>query len=254
MISAAQHPRAVARAFGRAGGAVGLLMLIAAFALKLAYSHAGADQLEWVLAPSSWLASELGGLDLTREAGAGFIMHRPRMVVGPACAGVNFLVVSWLALFFGLQARFEGARRKLVVWAVSLLAAYLATLATNSLRIVLAAHLYDLPIYAGWLTKARLHRVLGVVLYCSTLLAVCRIADGCTSRAPLSATARLLAPFGWYLAVALGVPLANRALARDPGQFLEHAALTLGVGALVVLLFRVIGRVVDRVCSRSTTS
>jgi exosortase K len=225
-------------------------MLSAAFALKLAYSTAGASELAWVLAPSCWFASQLGGIELVREAGAGWISHQPRMVVGPACAGVNFLVVSWLALFFSQQRRFIGTRRKLACWCLSLVAAYLATLATNGLRIMLAAHLYDADFYSGWLTRERLHRLLGVVLYCSALLGLCRAADLCTSReAPLRASHVRFAPFLWYLGVAVGVPVANRAFVRDPGHFAEHAALTLGAGSAVVLMFWLIGRLVDGLCS-----
>jgi exosortase K len=242
----------VARAQWQAGGAISLLMLSAAFALKLAYSRAGAGELEWVLAPSCWLASRLGGVELVRETGAGWITHQPRMVVGPACAGVNFLVVSWLALFFSQQGRFIGTRRKLACLCLSLVAAYLTTLATNGLRIMLAAHLYGADVYSGWLTRARLHRLLGVVLYCSALLGLCRVADTCTSSpAPLPASRTRLAPFLWYLGVAVGVPLANRAVVRDPGHFAEHAALTLGAGSAVVLMFWLSGRLVDGLCSHA---
>jgi exosortase K len=234
----------------QAGGAISLLMLSAAFGLKLIYSHAGASELEWVLAPSCWFASRLCGIELVREAGAGWISHSPRMVVGPACAGVNFLVVSWLALFFSQQGRCIGTRRKLVCLCLSVVAAYLATLATNGLRIVLAAHLYDADFYSGWLTRERLHRLLGVVLYCSALLGLCHAADLYTSRAPLQASRARLTPFLWYLGVAIGVPLANRAFVRAPGHFAEHAALTLGAGGAVVLMFWLIGRLADGLCSQ----
>jgi exosortase K len=212
--------------------AAGLVTLTAAFGLKLAYSRAGAAELEWVLGPSCWLARHLAGLELTHEIGAGWISHKPRMVVGPACAGVNFLVVSWLALFFSA----EGRRNKWSWCVWSLAIAYGATLGTNALRIVLAARLYELPLYAGWLTPGRLHRVLGVVLYCSALFGLCRLGG---SRARL-------APFYWYAGVVIGVPLLNRAFLHDPGQFAEHATVTLGVGLAVVLAFRLIGRFIDR--------
>jgi exosortase K len=235
------------------GAAVSFLLLSAAFGLKLAYSRAGADELAWVLAPSCWLAS-LGGVELVREVGAGWISQKPRMVVGPACAGVNFLVVSWLALFFAVsrEPRFAGTRRQLA-WAVaSGLVAYAATLATNGLRIVLAAQLYGAELHAGWLTAERLHRLLGIVLYCSALLGLCRAAERLTSVPQLRAAHAQLAPFYWYAAVAVGVPLANRAFLRDPAHFAEHALLTLGVGFGVVVLWQLLGRLAVRLCSRMT--
>lgn len=211
--------------------AAGALMLLLAFALKRAYSTAGADQLAWVLAPSCWLASH-AGLSLVHEPGAGFISHAPRMVVGPPCAGVNFMVVAWLALYFCAQARFGGARAKLGWLLASGLAAYLATIATNGARIVLAAHLFDATFYAGAITKARVHRLLGIALYCSVLLVVCHAAQRATSttaRHPL----QRLAPLGWYVAVVLVVPLLNRGFARGPERFAEHALSTLAAVTLV---------------------
>jgi hypothetical protein len=167
---------------------------------------------------------------------------------------VNFLVVCWLALYFSVQRHFVGHRRKLALLAASLFGAYLATLMTNGLRIVLAAQLYDLDIYAGWFTAARVHRVLGVVLYCSTLFGLCRAAELLATWSKPTAARPTLAPFYWYLAVAIGVPLANRSFVRDPGHFAEHAVMTLGVGLVVMLALRSLARLADRLSSRRTAS
>jgi exosortase K len=225
------------------------LVLVAAFALKRFYSHAGASELEWILTPSCWLAG-LSGLELEHEAGAGFISHGSRMVVGAACAGVNFLIAAWLALFFCCQGHLNGTARKLAWSAQSLLFAYALTVATNGLRIVLAAHFFGAELHAGWLTPARLHRLLGVVLYCGALLASCGAATrwfAPQNRGPLAT----LSPFLWYLAVVVGVPLANRAWAHEPARFVEHVAFTSCAGALVWLLARIASALLDRLCSRS---
>jgi exosortase K len=230
---------------------VGALSLLAAFALKHAYSTAGADQLAWVLAPSCWLASH-AGLSLTHEPGAGFISHMPRMVVGPPCAGLNFMVVAWLALYWCAQARFGGARAKLGWLLASGLAAYLATIATNGARIVLAAQLFDATFYTGMITKARVHRLLGVGLYCSVLLVACHAAQRAT-RAAAAHPLQRLAPLAWYVAVVLVVPLANRAFLRGPERFAEHALSTLAVVVLVAGLAAglrwLVARPRDRICS-----
>ena len=239
--AAAAVTNRAARALGfwRAGGVVSLLALVAAFGLKFAYSRAGASELEWVLGPSCWLA-QLAGMSLEYERGAGWISHSARMVVGPACAGVNFLVVSWLALYFCQQRRCSGGRRKLLWLLASGAIAYLATIGTNGARIVLAAELYGRAIAAGWLTPERLHRLLGVVLYCTVLLGLCSAAERVLS--PLRAAGSRLAPFAWYLAVVLGIPLLNRSFADHPERFAEHAAFTLGAGLCVVLLFWGLGQ------------
>lgn len=234
------------------GACVSALVLAGAFGLKLAYSKAGAAELEWVLGPSCLLA-RLGGVPLMKEAGAGWITHEPRMVVGAACAGVNFLVVCWLALYFSVQRHFPSVRGKLGLLVMSLAGAYLATISTNGLRILLAARLYDAEIHAGWLTAARVHRLLGVVLYCSTLFGLCRAAELWATRTAAAKQSKRpsLAPFYWYLAVAIGVPLANRSFLRDPGHFLEHAAVTVAVGLAVFGAFRALA---DRLSSRRAAS
>jgi exosortase K len=211
------------------------LLLMAALLLKRGYSHAGSEQLLWVLGPSCWLAQHLG-VPLVRELGAGFISHSPRMVVGPACAGVNFLVVCWLALYFSQQGRCSSARGWFGLAAVSGAAAYLATLATNGLRIALAAQLLAADLH-GWLSPERAHRVLGVVLYCAALLGLCRLADGVGARLQLKAAGLRVPPLAIYLAVALGVPLLRGAYAVHPALFAEHALFTLAAAALVALAF-----------------
>jgi exosortase K len=229
-----------------------VLTLGCAYALKRFYSQAGAAELEWVLAPSCWLAS-LGGVPLAHEPGAGFISHGARMVVGASCAGVNFLITAWLALFFTGHghAHVQGRLHRTLAWsAASLLAAYALTIATNGLRILFAAHFYGAELHAGFLTPARVHRLLGVVLYCGALIGACAAAARMLGASTLSPLARL-APFLWYLAVVIGVPLVNRAWLADPARFAEHAALTCGAGALVVVLARLGSSVVDRLCSRS---
>lgn len=243
------------RARWRSGAVAGWLLLLV-FAIKRAYSTAGADALGWVLVPSCWLATHAGGVSLAYEPGAGFISHTPRMVVGPACAGVNFLVVAWLALYFCAQARFASMRRKLVWLAVCGASAYLATIATNGVRIILAAHLFNADIYGGAVTKARVHLLLGVVLYCGTLLLACEVIERRLSRARTLTRTRAAAfrtrcaPLLWYLGVVLLVPLLRRAWAADPRRFAEHAALTFGVTCAVAGCGWLFGMLLDRLQSR----
>lgn len=211
---------------------VSMLALLLAVSLKLAYSRASATELEWILGPSCWLAS-LAGVPLEHERGAGWISHATHMIVGPACAGVNFLVVCWLALFFARQGAASGTWRKLRWLAASGCIAYAAAALTNGLRIVLAAQLYGHAIAFGWLTPERLHRLLGVVLYCSVLFTLCRTVEGRASR---------ITAFAWYLGVVLVIPLLNSAFSEHPAAFVEHAAFTLGAGLLVLLVFGLGGR------------
>lgn len=197
--------------------------------LKLSYSRAGADALSWVLTPSAFIA-QLAGVPLVPEPGAGYISRSVHMVVGPACAGVNFLLASWLALYVSVQSRIKPTRL-LAASALCFVAAYLITIAMNGLRITLAAQLFSLDIYNDVWSKARVHRLLGVVLYSSALLGLCSAAQ------PLRAARGLFTGLGVYLSISLGIPLLNRAFLRDPAHFAEHAALTLAGALAVTLLF-----------------
>ncbi|HET8933140.1 MAG TPA: exosortase K [Polyangiales bacterium] len=219
-----------------------VITLLCGYWLKLSYSRAGADELSWVLAPSAFIA-QLAGVQLVPEPGAGYISRSAHMVVGPACAGVNFLLASWLALYASVQARFK-PRQLLCASALCFVAAYLVTISINGLRIALAAQLFSLDIYNAVWTKARVHRLLGVVLYSGALLGVCALAQ------PLRAARGLFTGLCVYLAVSLGIPLLNRAFLRDPAHFAEHAALTLGGALGVTLLFLL----AHRLCSGSHAS
>lgn len=217
-----------------------LITLGGGFWLKLAYSRAGADELAWVLSPSAFIA-QLAGVELVPEPGAGFISRSAHMVVGPACAGVNFLLASWLALYSCMQSGLRQPRLRglLGLSVLCFSAAYLVTVSMNGLRIALAAQLFSLDIYSSLWTKARVHRLLGVVLYAAALCALCLAGERLRTRAsqPLPAARALFIALNVYLGVTLGIPLVNRAFLRNPAHFAEHALLTSLAAAGVSLLF-----------------
>jgi exosortase K len=232
-----------------------LVAVALTFSLKHMYSHAGAEDLQWVLAPSCWLVSTIGGVELASGYGAGFISHEHRMVVGPACAGVNFLIIAVLALFFSFQSHFVSLRRKLGWLAQCLVIAYVATILSNGLRILIAAHLYSWDIYGGWLTPERLHRIAGTTLYCASLFGLCAVVERWLKPVaarrgvwPYASTKRMI-PMACYVGIAVGVPLLNRAYLHDPSRFLEHISIVLVVCAGVVGLMALARVVTDRLCS-----
>jgi len=198
-----------------------------AFAVKAFYSHAGADELLWVLAPSAWLARVVGGIDLVYEHGAGFISHAHRLVVGPACAGVNFLVICFLCLYFSFAQRVTSRTR----WLVSCLPiAFAATIVANGLRIAVSAHLWDADIYGGWVTPEVTHRLAGVAIYYASLLTLyCVVESSIGTRAPR------VAPLLWYVGISLGVPLAGRLGAGEAPGLAGHAAWVAGVALVLTL-------------------
>jgi exosortase K len=209
----------------------GVCALGLALGVKAFYSRAGADGLMWILAPSAWLARFVGGIDLVHEPGAGFISHTHRMVVGTSCAGINFLVICFLALYFSFSRHFSSKTRWLISSAVI---AFGAAIAANGLRIFVSAHLWNADIYSGWLTPDRMHRLAGTAIYYGSLLAL-YLAIEAWIGAP-APRARRAAPLLWYLTVSLGVPLAGRMIAGATSDFAEHAVWVAGIASLLTLL------------------
>jgi exosortase K len=143
----------------------GAVALSLAFGVKAFYSRAGARTFYGFWRPR--LARFVGGVDLIYEPGAGFISHTHHLAVGPACAGVNFLVICFLCLYFSFAQRFESQTRWFIY---SLLISFGGTVAANGLRIFVSAHLWDADIYGGWMTRELMHRLAGVAIYYASLL------------------------------------------------------------------------------------
>jgi exosortase K len=223
-----------------AGGAA----LAVALGAKAFYSHAGANQLVWILAPSSWLARAVGGVALSYEDGAGFISHAHHLVVGKPCAGVNFLVVAFLTLFFAFGGRFAGLGAQLGWLLASLGLAYVAAVVTNGARIALAAYLFDADIYGGLVTPGRIHRLAGTAVYYGSLWGLF-FAVG----AALKTRGRRLVPLGAYALVSIGVPLAGRLVAGggDGARFAEHVAWVTGIAGVVTAAVLIPALLRDRI-------
>src|SRR5688572_30560726 len=80
-----------------------LLTAAIALALKQHYSQAGSDDLTWILRPTAWLVERWSGMSFEWEPRGGFVNYARRIVIAPACAGVNFLIVTFsMAAFAGL--------------------------------------------------------------------------------------------------------------------------------------------------------
>jgi exosortase K len=205
--------------------ATGACALGLAYVLKAFYSRAGAGELLWILAPSAWMARFVGGIDLVYEQGAGFISHAHHMVVGPSCAGVNFLIICFLCLYFSFAKHFPNKPRWL---AYSLPISFGATIAANSLRIFVSAHLWSADIYGQSITPEQMHRLAGTVIYYASLLALYFAID---SR--IGARASSMAPLFWYVGISLGVPLAGRIIAQGTPGFASHAAWVMGLAVLL---------------------
>lgn len=230
----------------------GLGVLIV-YALKIHYSRAAIDDLEWILGPTALVVELLFGIPFEREAHAGAISREYGIILAPACAGVNFLIICVSTLWFSILHRVESSRKKMVWLGMSAMVSYLLTLVVNGLRIVVSMYLYRADIYGGWVTPERVHRIEGTLIYCSVLLLVypmgLRLAGRLNGRPSPelawptagengweSRAAMLAIPFAWYGAVTIVTPFLNRAWLQNGARFVEHCTFVVGACAMVLLL------------------
>lgn len=227
--------------------------LLAMTGLKYYYSHATADGLRWMLAPVAHLAGLLGGIHFQWQSHAGFVSHSREVVIAPACAGINFMIICFSAIFFSFVARLRGIGTKCGWIVVCFAASYLVTICVNTVRIIISIYLYSAPIYGGFLSPERVHCLAGTVIFVAFLVAVFQSADRFMRRRsysgpPMPVTAKsglagfpsiflvTSLPFAWYVLITVIVPLLNGAARRDGCRFAEHAALVTAAGLCICLI------------------
>jgi exosortase K len=228
-----------------------LLVLFIAAGLKLFYSRAASEDLVWILSPTASVVECLSGTQFEKEINIGYVSINRGIAIVPACAGLNFMIVAFCMAAFELL--YSMKRRGLLPLCVTagLTAAYLLTVAVNSMRIVISMYLYKANIYTQLITPERVHRIEGVVIYIVFLslfyLAVRKI----TSVSKLFATEKnreykgwslkdalftSLIPLFWYFLIALAVPVLNKAHHHNTELFWEHFFVVLIVGLIIFLI------------------
>ena len=235
------------RIFSREKAVDGLfysLGVVLAFFVKQHYSHSDADDLLWVLTPVAGLVEWFGHIVFTYEPYTGFINREHGVIIAPACAGVNLLIVSFtMALFSGI-GRLGGVRKKVLWCCFSVAAAYVMVVFVNALRIYLSVIVFSADIENGWWTAHRCHRLLGIVIYfffhCLFYHIMTRAAERYGKKAAGRRQGKFfydLTPLGWYLGITLMVPFLNGAYRGNPGQFGEHALFVVSAGVALSVLF-----------------
>jgi exosortase K len=151
--------------------------LALAYAVKRHYSEADVDDLELALMPTAWLVAKLTGAEFFVREGVGYLSPELRLAIVPGCAGLNFMVVVFLALVFGFLDRFPRLTHRVAFFAASVASAYAVTIVVNAWRIV-ASHRAFVILEASWpVTFDEVHRVVGVALYVTTLLAIVALVE-----------------------------------------------------------------------------
>jgi exosortase K len=227
-----------------------VVVLLCAVAVKQYYSTTSVNQLRWILAPTTALVAAVTGSRFEFESYAGYISSDRSFVIAASCAGVNFLITAFLMLTLRkLWTARSQNRLDTLGWGfipMAGVAAYLATLVANTVRISTAVRLKGLPLGMGWLSGNQLHRFEGIFIYFGFLLVLFLVSEEMNSAAAsisrtdsLSKNASSLFrlsvfPLLIYYATTLAIPLVNGAYrSRSAAGFWEHSVFVL----LTPLLF-----------------
>ncbi len=151
-----------------------VVVLFCAAALKLYYSTASANQLRWILAPTTVLVELVSGTRFAFESHAGYLSSDRSFLIAASCAGINFLITSFLMLSLRKLWRDRSQNRSdNLAWRFipsAALVAYLVTVVANTVRISIALQLRRMSQDASWLTPNQLHRFEGIFIYFGFLL------------------------------------------------------------------------------------
>lgn len=225
-------------------------ILAGALSLKFYYSTATVNQLRWILAPTTTVVEIVTGSRFYFEAHAGYMKSDHTFLIAASCAGVNFLIMSFLMLSLRKvwkdrsREAARGVKQTLIDWSflpIAAVFAYLATLVANTIRISTAL-LYRGSSEVNFLDKNQLHRAEGIVIYFGVLLALFMFSEAISNRnlrnRPLKSKSLSIIhsycfPLLIYYATTLGMPILNGAYHRT--DFWEHLSFVLLTPLLLVL-------------------
>lgn len=240
----------------RKNGLIYVSAVSVAFLLRRFYSTADSDALIWILAPAAWCVKILGGISFEYVAQIGYVSDRYRFIIAASCAGVRFLVLTFLMAVFSFTHRLATGRKK-VLWLVfSMGFAYVTTVIVNEIRITAAIYiplfLEDKGLMPKWLTSERLHTMIGTTVYFSVLFILYIITEKiCTQmfgaacgENEAKCKKKIAVPVFWYAAVVLVIPFLGRLYQQEWSGFLQYAALVTGVCVAVMAGFSAVSSII----------
>jgi exosortase K len=246
---------------------IGLIIILG---IKYFYSKASCEELDFILAPTARFVHLISGIPFTKQVDIGYINHSIRFIIAPGCSGMQFMMITFAALFFPFVHRTNSARGAFRWLAGSFVFSYPFTVLVNGFRIMLSIYI---PVYfdrwnisANWLTAERLHTIIGTVVYIASLLALYQLA-GLVLKSKESASPnmfskllnsrfqdklfikmvyRYVPPMLCYFSIVLVIPFLHSARQNDLTKFLEYATLITSVCFAVILVACVVYAVRER--------
>lgn len=207
-----------------------VLFIIILF-FKHIYSCAPIEYLKWIMHPVSIIISSLTGMPFIWEAGTGYVNYDSMIIIARSCAGVNFLLLAFVLLSYR-KLKSTSIITGCIVLFISLTIAYLYTLFTNSIRILLAIIIFKSKMFDHIIDEATLHEYEGIAVFFSGLILLQFILELLEKRSGTIKVISLMVPFILYIILTLGVScILNPSVIVSP-RFQLHA-----VAIIVISLF-----------------
>lgn len=147
-----------------------VVVALVVWGMKRHYADARADDLWWILNPTTQLVSVVTGTAFAAVPGEGYVSHARLFIVEKSCAGINFMIAAFGMVVFALFHRIGSPVSGAGVLGVGLLASYGAAVLINAARITIAMWLADHPGAWGAFTAADVHRFEGIAVYFAGLV------------------------------------------------------------------------------------
>jgi exosortase K len=213
--------------------------------MKRHYADARADDLSWILSPTTQLVEVMTGASFAWQPGEGYFSRDRMFLIEKSCAGINFMIAAFGLVVFALLRRVESGISGVAVLGSGLLVSYGAAVLVNAARITIALWLGDHPITLSTLTAADLHRLEGIVVYFGGLMLLYELVQRLDRSEIGTVFRRTALPLAVYYAVTLAIPLANGA--AQSGAFAEHALVVLVVPPAAIIVACAVHRVAQAV-------
>jgi len=218
---------------------------LCALALKAHYSIASPDQLRWILWPTTSLVELLSGRSFSFESHAGYMSSDRMFLIAASCAGVNFMIASFLML--SLTALL-GGRRQPISWRflpITASVAYATTIVANTVRICIALEMQRAAVHSELFDAGQLHRLEGILVYFAFLVMLFFATEPRRTKGLNERLRQFGFPLGIYYITTLLLPLMNGGYRRGV-DFWEHSLFVMLVPFVVSLVFLGVLVVSDR--------
>ena len=152
--------------------------------IKRHYADARADDLTWILGPTTQLVGAVTHTTFEWQTGEGYFSRERLFLIEKSCAGINFMIAAFGLVACAMFHRVRSCMTGVYVLGLSLLTSYGAAVGVNAVRITIAMWLAEHPGALARFSAADVHRVEGIIVYFGGLMLIYEVVQ----RAGRSAT------------------------------------------------------------------